>query len=504
MQTNINYLRQLNVYQNFAKNNQLQNENLSLLLDFAIKADTSRIFPTLLITRNTQIPITQNIDPLANQPLPIVEIPTDVSNAMDSLGNTPLIKTAKFLAYVIQTGCIPTNTYVEIGQVNEIIKYNKVEGLRIAIPLRTTEALWKNFSLGGFLAYSGGDRAWKGMGEMNIALPTKRRHTIQLRYSDHYVYSDVNSFDEYIRENTVFNPQINLVTELLRGVPFNEDYYYNTMVRRREGKLYFENDWNQHLETHAYLKVGRMGYGQPTINYNAQPSFFYTTLGGSARISFNERKVDSYFHRRYIYNHLPVLYLGAEIGSYQTIDMPTYRMYGNLQLMMRQKIDLGMAGSLEYLLQAGLIFGRVPYPLLHIFAGNQTHTFDMQRFSLMNTYQYAADQYIALHTLWDGKGILFNLIPGIRYLRLRELVEFKVAYGGLRNNHQSVILFPTTSTYQSAYSHLSAPTIPYVELGVGIGNILRLGEVYSIWRLTHINDPASPYWCMRFRLKLGL
>ena len=122
----------------------------------------------------------------------------------------------------------------------------------------------------------------------------------------------------------------------------------------------------------------------------------------------------------------------------------------------------------------------------------------------MNTYQYAADQYIALHTLWDGKGILFNLIPGIRYLRLRELVEFKVAYGGLRNNHQSVILFPTTSTYQSAYSHLSAPTIPYVELGVGIGNILRLGEVYSIWRLTHINDPASPYWCMRFRLKLGL
>lgn len=504
VQTNINYLRQLNVYQNFAKNNQLQNENLSLLLDFAIKADTSRIFPTLLITRNTQIPITQNIDPLANQPLPIVDIPTDVSNAMDSLGNTPLIKTAKFLAYVIQTGCIPTNTYVEIGQVNEIIKYNKVEGLRIAIPLRTTEALWKNFSLGGFLAYSGGDRAWKGMGEMNIALPTKRRHTIQLRYSDHYVYSDVNSFDEYIRENTVFNPQINLVTELLRGVPFNEDYYYNTMVRRREGKLYFENDWNQHIETHAYLKVGRMGYGQPTINYNAQPSFFYTTLGGSARISFNERKVDSYFHRRYIYNHLPVLYLGAEIGSYQTIDMPTYRMYGNLQLMMRQKIDLGMAGSLEYLLQAGLIFGRVPYPLLHIFAGNQTHTFDMQRFSLMNTYQYAADQYIALHTLWDGKGILFNLIPGIRYLRLRELVEFKVAYGGLRNNHQSVILFPTTSTYQSAYSHLSAPTIPYVELGVGIGNILRLGEVYSIWRLTHINDPASPYWCMRFRLKLGL
>ena len=73
-------------------------------------------------------------------------------------------------------------------------------------------------------------------------------------------------------------------------------------------------------------------------------------------------------------------------------------MYGNIHLMVRHNVDLGLAGNLEYLLQGGMIFGKVPYPLLHIFASNQTHAFDNQRFTLMNTYQYAADRYVALQS----------------------------------------------------------------------------------------------------------
>jgi hypothetical protein len=244
-----------------------------------------------------------------------------------------------------------------------------------------------------------------------------------------------------------------------------------------------------------------MGYGEPTSRYNAQPSFSYSTIGASARISFNERKVDTYFERRHIYNHLPVIYLGAEMGSYRMDDMSSYRMYGNLQLMVRHDVDLGMGGELDYLVQAGLVFGRVPYPLLYHFAGNQTHTFEPHRFSLMNNYQYAADQYVALQAHWNGKGVLFNLIPGVRYLRLRELVELKMAYGGLRQDHQQVLAFPTT---QTGHGTMRAMQVPYVEMGVGIGNILRIGEVYGVFRLTQINDPASPWWAVRFRLHLAM
>ena len=499
-QTSINYLKGLSVRQTFTADNQLRDEQVNMLMDFAVKAplgnDTTHIFPTLLLTRGTKLQHEENT-PQNYAP----EQDDMILPALDSLNNTPLFKTAKLLAYVVQTGCIPTSKYVEIGKVHHVFKLSKFEGLRVGIPLRTTDDLWKNVCLEAMVAYGMGDRAWKGFGQINVALPTERRHTMFVRYADEYMYADVDDFSEYLRENIVFNKQINIVTRLMQSLTFNPDYYYNTMSRRREARLQFSDEWNSYLETQAYVKLGRMGYGEPTSRYNAQPSFSYSTIGASARISFNERKVDTYFERRHIYNHLPVIYLGAEMGSYRMDDMSSYRMYGNLQLMVRHDVDLGMGGELDYLVQAGLVFGRVPYPLLCHFAGNQTHTFEPHRFSLMNNYQYAADQYVALQAHWNGKGVLFNLIPGVRYLRLRELVELKMAYGGLRQDHQQVLAFPTT---QTGHGTMRAMQVPYVEMGVGIGNILRIGEVYGVFRLTQINDPASPWWAVRFRLHLAM
>ena len=499
-QTSINYLKGLSVRQTFTADNQLRDEQVNMLMDFAVKAplgnDTTHIFPTLLLTRGTKLQLEENT--------PQDDVPEQddmILPALDSLNNTPLFKTAKLLAYVVQTGCIPTSKYVEIGKVHHVFKLSKFEGLRVGIPLRTTDDLWKNVCLEAMVAYGMGDRAWKGFGQINVALPTERRHTMFVRYADEYMYADIDDFSEYLRENIVFNKQINIVTRLMQSLTFNPDYYYNTMSRRREARLQFSDEWNSYLETQAYVKLGRMGYGEPTSRYNAQPSFSYSTIGASARISFNERKVDTYFERRHIYNHLPVIYLGAEMGSYRMDDMSSYRMYGNLQLMVRHDVDLGMGGELDYLVQAGLVFGRVPYPLLYHFAGNQTHTFEPHRFSLMNNYQYAADQYVALQAHWNGKGVLFNLIPGVRYLRLRELVELKMAYGGLRQDHQQVLAFPTT---QTGHGTMRAMQVPYVEMGVGIGNILRIGEVYGVFRLTQINDPASPWWAVRFRLHLAM
>ena len=505
-QNSINYLRQLTIRQQFGSNNQLHTEDMSLLLDFAIKADTSRIFPTLFLTRNTQFPISNSQSPIANSPSPIANSQSPIDQAMDSISHTPLFRTAKFTAQVLQTGYIPFNGPIELGKINEWIKMNRMEGYRIALPLRTSEQLWKNVSIGGMLGYGIKDRAWKGMGELHIKLPTERRHTLQLRYEDQYVYSDVDDFQENLRENTVFNARLNLITEIMRSVPFNEKYYYNTAIRRREGKVHFRDDWNQYLETQAYFKMGRMGYGLPTTVYDAQPSFFYSTIGAVARLSLDERKVGLYFKRKYIYNQYPVIYVGAELGSYQTLLSPSYRMYGNLQLLLRHNVNLGLAGQLEYILQAGMIFGKVPYPLLHIFSGNQTYVFDTQRFTTMNTYQYAADQYVSLQALWDGKGVLFNLIPGVRYARLHELLEIKVAYGTRRKDHESIIPFPTAPNelVSHTYTPLASMKVPYVEMGVGIGNILRIGEVYGVFRLTNIHDPYSPWWAIRFRLSMGL
>ena len=500
-QNSINYLKEFTIKQTYTSDNQLQDEQLNILMDFAIKTnnDSSHIFPTLLLTRHFDN--YQSLSPADTSAIAKVQTADVILPALDSLNNTPLFKTAKLVAYVVQTGCIPTSKYVEIGKVHHVFKLSKHEGLRVGLPLRTTEDLWKNVCLEAMVAYGWGDHAWKGMGQINIAFPTKRRHTMFLKYSDEYVFSDISDFQEYTRENIIFNQQINLVTRIMQGIDIDPNYYYNTFARRQEARVQFADDWNNYLETQAYIKVGKLGYNEPTRDYNSQPTIFYSTIGASARVSFNERKIDTYFQRRHIYNHLPVIYVGAELGSYSMAHLPSYRMYGNLQLMLRHNVDLGVGGELNYLLQAGMVFGKVPYPFLHIFAGNQSYAFDTYRFSFMHNYQYAADQYVALHAHWNGKGVLFNMIPGIRYARLRELLEMKVAYGGLRQDHQSILAFPTT---QAGFNTLQAPTTPYVEVGVGIGNILRIGEVYGVFRLTQLQDASAPWWAIRFRIQMGM
>ena len=262
-QTSINYLKGLSVRQTFTADNQLRDEQVNMLMDFAVKAplgnDTTHIFPTLLLTRGTKLQHEENT-PQNYAP----EQDDMILPALDSLNNTPLFKTAKLLAYVVQTGCIPTSKYVEIGKVHHVFKLSKFEGLRVGIPLRTTDDLWKNVCLEAMVAYGMGDRAWKGFGQINVALPTERRHTMFVRYADEYMYADVDDFSEYLRENIVFNKQINIVTRMMQSLTFNPDYYYNTMSRRREGRLQFSDEWNSYLETQAYVKLGRMGYGEPT------------------------------------------------------------------------------------------------------------------------------------------------------------------------------------------------------------------------------------------------
>ena len=104
-----------------------------------------------------------------------------------------------------------------------------------------------------------------------------------------------------------------------------------------------------------------------------------------------------------------------------------------------------------------------------------------------------AAKYAALHAEWTGQGTLFNLIPGIRWLHLRELVEAKLAYG-----------------YLSTHNANANANALYAEAGIGIGNILRVCALYSVWALVPLSSPlaaqrsGSAMWAIRFRIHLGL
>ena len=405
------------------------------------------------------------------------ELHSRSDSAFQALDSLPVIRAAKFFATIATTGYIPTGTPVDFGHIEEILQVNEHEGVHLGIPLRTNEKLSKIVSLEASVGYGIRDRSPKGMGRISINLPTPRRHIMQLEYNDHYVWSEVDDFDRLLRENSMGWGNFDFTAYAFEAI-HRDSLCRNTAIRQRQLQFHWFADWTDGIESHLYARAGW------------QEGYAYQSASAIVRLSWGERKYDGYFMRRYAYSpRYPVLYLGAEAGHWQNTNYQSpitnsrSAIYFHLRAMLTQHANLGMGGTLSYAFQAGIIVGSVPTTLLWQANANQGYAYDPYRFTFLHGYQMMANRYATLQAEWNGMGILFNLIPGIRWLHLRELVEAKIAYGYLPSNYQ----LPITNHQL------------YTEVGIGIGNILRICDLYSIWSIT-----PNVQWGLRFRIHLGL
>jgi hypothetical protein len=100
---------------------------------------------------------------------------------------------------------------------------------------------------------------------------------------------------------------------------------------------------------------------------------------------------------------------------------------------------------------------------------------------------------------------LFNKIPLLKKLKLREVFSFKAVAGGLRdvNNPEkgaAVYSFPTDD--QARPITYSLGREPYMEASVGVANIFKLLRVDLVKRLTYLNHPNVSQWGIRARFRL--
>lgn len=79
--------------------------------------------------------------------------------------------------------------------------------------------------------------------------------------------------------------------------------------------------------------------------------------------------------------------------------------------------------------EAGKIFGKVPYPLLNILQANQTYSYQIESYNMMNFLEFVTDQYTSLLIDHTFNGFFFNKISLTKRLSLREMLTFKVLYG---------------------------------------------------------------------------
>ena len=111
-------------------------------------------------------------------------------------------------------------------------------------------------------------------------------------------------------------------------------------------------------------------------------------------------------------------------------------------------------------------------------------------------------------TYW-GNGVLFNRLPFIKRLRLREVLTLRGIWGSLSDknnpsfisNHSSLIsgeaalfLFPADALCQPMGDQ------PYMEAGVGLDNIFTILRIDYVWRLTYRDNAGTDRRGIRIQL----
>ena len=135
--------------------------------------------------------------------------------------------------------------------------------------------------------------------------------------------------------------------------------------------------------------------------------------------------------------------------------------------------------------------GSLPFPLLIIHPGNPSYFYSLRAYNLMNIGEFASDHYASINADHFFNGFFLNKIPGLKRLRLREVIGAKILYGGLRNENNpnlnpNQMKFPLTDGLTSTYT-LGAK--PYAEASVGIYNIFSIFRLDLVKRFTYLDHP---------------
>jgi hypothetical protein len=165
---------------------------------------------------------------------------------------------------------------------------------------------------------------------------------------------------------------------------------------------------------------------------------------------------------------------------------------------------MSVLGYSDVIMETGKIFGKVPYPYLDIHRANQTYSYQISSYNMMNFLEFVSDEYASLNVDHCFNGFFFNKVPLFKRLKLREVVTCKVLYGDLTsgndpNKNNGLFKFPTDAwgiplTY-------SFDKEPYIEGSIGISNILKFFRVDIVKRFTYLEHPNVPELGIRVRFK---
>ena len=386
----------------------------------------------------------------------------------------------------------------EVGPINTFYSFNNVEGFRLRLGGRTTPELSKRFYFETYGAYGFKDEKWKYFLSGTYSLNNKSIYS----FPANYIRGSFQRDTKIPGQDLQFVQEDNFLLSFKRGE--NNTLLYND---------FYKIDYMHEFENHfSYEVIGRKWTQRPggslyfnnSLNNTSNPVDNITTseLNLTLRYAPNEKFYQGKIYRVPIIDRFPIFTVKYTAG-FKGVFGGQYN-YQNIIARMDKRFYLSQFGYSDITLEGGNTFGKVPFPLLTIHRANQTYSYQLDSYNLMNFLEFVSDHYASVNIDHNFNGFFFNKIPLIKKLKLREAVSFKALFGGLRNENNpnydpTLLQLPRNSAGETSTFALGSQ--PYIEGSVGIGNIFKVLRVDMVKRFNYLNNPEVSEYGIRARVK---
>ncbi len=397
----------------------------------------------------------------------------------DTLKQMPLFRTYVDIIKMVVTGYYVKGNF-EWGPYSSTYSFNQIEGSRLRVGGRTSNDFSTKLMLNGYLAYGTRDQNFKysaGFMYMLGKLPD-RVLTASYKHDVEQLGASENAFRQDFILNSIFrrNPQDKLsVVSQYKG-SYKHEWFTG-----------FSNTFTFTSRNISTLKgAGIYLYDPVSQDYVLTEHITTTEFSLGLHYGFREKQLAGEFERIVVSTPYPVFNLKYAFGV-KVLFNGEYE-YHSLSGNVSQWFSFLSAGWLKYNIEAGKIWGKLPFPLIEILPGNETFYHDDYAFNLMNYYEFIADEYLSYHVIYHMEGLFLNRIPLIRKLKWREVAQFKGTMGRTTADNQFYNQLPEGAYFISK---------PYMEAGIGIENIFRFLRIDAVWRLTYNDHPnIKPFGIM--------
>jgi hypothetical protein len=388
---------------------------------------------------------------------------------VDSLQNLKIYKTWQDIVILFYSGYQDMG-YWELGPYYNMLSFNTYENLRLRVGGRTSNKFSRWCEINGYVAYGFLDEQFKYSLNYKTFITKKPRQILYLGYKKDY---------EILGQSQYSLTTDNILTSLFRRNPVNaltnvEQYqvaYEFEPFKGFNNKLYF---------THRSLSPLNEPYHIQQLDGSVADIGRIKTseIKLVSRLAWDEKYIEGTFARTSTGTKWPIVQVEYTPGLKGVLESDYT--YQKLYLNIDDRIRLTPFGYLNYIIEGGKIFGKVPYPLMFLHPGNETYIYDWASYNMMNYYEFASDEFAALSLHQHFDGFFLNKIPLMRKLKWREVLVAKALYGAVAKGNRDVLLFPNTlHTFDHGL---------YYEVGAGIENIFRIFRIDATWRLSYIDQ----------------